>query len=201
MFDILLAGVGGQGTVLAAKMLAHAAQNRGYNVRSAETIGMAQRGGSVTSHLRLSDEGVPSESSMIMPKSADVIIAFEPGEAANRLSFLKDDGIIITARTEIAPITASLSGEPYSSEEILESLESALTDDQRLCVVDDQQILDTVGNSKCLNTVLVAFAVGEGAVPVGFEDLEDAVRACVKPRFVDLNLSAIDIVKTSLNPL
>lgn len=85
MIDILLAGVGGQGTVLAAKVLAQAAQNKGWQVRTAETIGMAQRGGNVTSHVRMGSNGEAVYSPLITPGTADMVIALEPGEAARAL--------------------------------------------------------------------------------------------------------------------
>ena len=75
MIDILLAGVGGQGTVLAAKVLAQAAQNKGWQVRTAETIGMAQRGGNVTSHVRMGSNGEAVFSPLITPGTADIVIA------------------------------------------------------------------------------------------------------------------------------
>ena len=85
MLNILLAGVGGQGTVLAAKVLAQAAQEKGWKVRTAETIGMAQRGGNVSSHVRMGNLGEPVFSSLVPKGSANMIIAFEPAEAAGVL--------------------------------------------------------------------------------------------------------------------
>ena len=86
MLNILLTGVGGQGTVLAAKVLAQAALEKGWQVRTAETIGMAQRGGSVVSHVRY---GSQIETPLIPEHSADVMIAFEPAEAVRCLRYLR----------------------------------------------------------------------------------------------------------------
>ena len=83
--DILICGVGGQGTVLASKLIASAAMNLGNVVHSAETIGMAQRGGSVTSHIRI---GNTASSPLIPMGSADLILAFEPSEAVRNLAYL-----------------------------------------------------------------------------------------------------------------
>ena len=82
MKNVVLTGIGGQGTVLAAKILAQAAQARGWHVRTAETIGMAQRGGSVTSHVRMGNEGEHVASPLVAAAAADMLIAFEPGEGA-----------------------------------------------------------------------------------------------------------------------
>ena len=92
MIDFLLAGVGGQGTVLAAKVLAQAAQSKGWQVRTAETIGMAQRGGNVTSHVRMGSNGEAVYSPLITPGTADMVIALEPGEAARALPYLAPGG-------------------------------------------------------------------------------------------------------------
>ena len=89
--NIVLCGVGGQGTVLASKLLAAAAMQRGLPVMSAETIGMAQRGGSVFSHLRL---GVGVYSPMIARGEVDLILAFEPGEAFRMLPYLKKGNVL-----------------------------------------------------------------------------------------------------------
>ena len=86
MLNILLTGVGGQGTVLAAKVLAQAALEKGWQVRTAETIGMAQRGGNVVSHVRIGNKGEQVHAPLVSRGTADLIIAFEPAEAARVLS-------------------------------------------------------------------------------------------------------------------
>ena len=126
MIDILLAGVGGQGTVLAAKVLAQAAQSRGWQVRTAETIGMAQRGGNVTSHVRMGSNGEEVFSPLITPGTADMVIALEPGEAARALPFLAPGGVLVTATTAIQPVTAALAGEPYRAGDVVAALANSL---------------------------------------------------------------------------
>ena len=108
MLNVMLTGVGGQGTVLAAKVLAQAAQEKGWHVRTAETIGMAQRGGSVVSHVRMGNEGEEVLSPLIAEETADMIIAFEPAEGARMLPYLGKDGVLVTAETAIQPVTAAL---------------------------------------------------------------------------------------------
>ena len=92
MRNVLLTGVGGQGTVLAAKVLAQAAQAKGRQVRTAETIGMAQRGGSVVSHVRMGVNGEDVFAPLVANGTADLIIAFEPAEAARVLPYLAPPG-------------------------------------------------------------------------------------------------------------
>ena len=200
MRNVLLTGVGGQGTVLAAKVLAQAAQAKGWQVRTAETIGMAQRGGSVVSHVSMGDNGEEVIAPLVAKGTADMIIAFEPAEAARVLPYLAPDGVMVSATTSIQPITAALSTEPYLAEATIASLDERLNEcaaaPARFVLVDDEAVLSQVGNRKALNTVLLAFALKTGHLPLSLDDLRDAIRACVKPRFVELNLAAIDLVES-----
>lgn len=200
MRNVLLTGVGGQGTVLAAKVLAQAAQAKGWQVRTAETIGMAQRGGSVVSHVRMGDDGEEVIAPLVAKGTADMIIAFELAEAARVLPYLAPDGVMVSATTSIQPITAALSTEPYLAEATIASLDERLNEcagePARFVLVDDEAVLSEVGNRKALNTVLLAFALKTGHLSLSLDDLRDAIRACVKPRFVELNLAAIDLVES-----
>lgn len=200
MRNVLLTGVGGQGTVLAAKVLAQAAQAKGWQVRTAETIGMAQRGGSVVSHVRMGDNGEEVIAPLVAKGTADMIIAFEPAEAARVLPYLAPDGVMVSATTSIQPITAALSTEPYLAEATIASLRGRLNGcaaaPARFVLVDDEAVLSQLGNKKALNTVLLAFALKTGHLPLSLDDLRDAIRVCVKPRFVELNLAAIDLVES-----
>lgn len=195
MLNVMLTGVGGQGTVLAAKVLAQAAQEKGWHVRTAETIGMAQRGGSVVSHVRMGDAGEEVHSPLIAKGSADMIVAFEPAEGARMLPYLAPTGVLVTASTGIQPVTAALAADPYRASAVLDGLYSMFdVRSNRLVVVPDDVLLDQLGTRKALNTVLLASAVATQRLPLSVDDLRDAVRACVKPKFVDMNLRAIDIV-------
>ena len=193
MLNILLTGVGGQGTVLAAKVLAQAALEKGWQVRTAETIGMAQRGGSVVSHVRMGSDGEPVHAPLMAPETADAIIAFEPGEALRSLFYLKKTGTVVTAKAVVQPVTAALSSKPYRADDVIAALESALAESGgKLELVDAEPVLEELGNRSALNTVLLARAVASGAVPLSIDELKAALSACVKPRFVDMNLAAVD---------
>ena len=193
MLNIMLTGVGGQGTVLAAKVLAQAAQEKGWHVRTAETIGMAQRGGSVVSHVRMGNEGEEVFAPLIAKGSADMIVAFEPAEGARVLPYLSRNGMLVTATTAIQPVTAALSPDPYRGARVIEQLAGAFEDEpDRLMIVPDAVLLKRVGNRKALNTVLLASAISAGRLPLSVDDLRAAIQVCVKPAFVDLNLKAID---------
>ena len=114
--DILLAGVGGQGTVLASKILARCAIARGEAAHTAETIGMAQRGGCVTSHVRIGECSAP----LIARGCADAIIAFEPAEAVRALPYLKKDGAVIVNTAAVKPVTDTLASTGYEGEKMVE---------------------------------------------------------------------------------
>lgn len=202
MKNVVLTGIGGQGTVLAAKILAQAAQARGWHVRTAETIGMAQRGGSVTSHVRMGDGGETVASPLVPTGSADMLIAFEPGEAARVLPLLSLEGVLITASSVKQPVSASLSKTVYAAQPIIEALQKR---EGRTIVVDEQPLLKLVGNAKALNIVLLTVAVcqtnaqGEPLLGITVDELKEAIAACVKPKFVDMNLAAVDAVRKQLN--
>ncbi|HIW76691.1 MULTISPECIES: indolepyruvate oxidoreductase subunit beta [Gordonibacter] len=198
MRNVLLAGVGGQGTVLAAKVLAQAAQEKGWQVRTAETIGMAQRGGNVVSHVRMGDGGEEVFATLLAQGTADLIIAFEPAEAARVLPFLAPDGVLITATTAVQPVTAALSERPYRAADIIARLEAQLANTPATFVaVDDAALTERVGSRKVLNTVLLASALAAGHIPLNLDDLRRAIATCVKPRFIDLNLTAINAVASA----
>lgn len=204
MLNVLLAGVGGQGTVLAAKVLASAAQSKQWQVSTAETIGMAQRGGSVLSHVRMGSEGEAVYAPLVTPGTADLLVAFEPGEAARALPYLNRSGIVVTACSTVQPVTAALSGQPYDGEGVIAGICAALAaqaPEARLVVVDDKAVTQAVGTTRVLNMVLLAAALGTGRFPLSIGDLKDAVEQCVKPQFVALNLAAIDEMTQQAAPL
>lgn len=200
MINVLLTGVGGQGTVLAAKVLAQAAQEKGWQVRTAETIGMAQRGGNVTSHVRMGNDGEEVYTPLLARGTANLVIAFEPAEGARVLPFLAPGGTLVTATTPIQPVTVALSGKSYRVDDVLayvrEQVSSVAHSGScgRFVAVDEGAVLDQLGNRKALNTVLLASALATGCIPLTLEDLRSAIKACVKPKFVELNLRAIDLI-------
>ena len=188
--NIILAGVGGQGAVLASKLLARAAMGRGLPVKTAVTIGMAQRGGSVFSHVRL---GEGAASPLIGRGRADAIVAFEPAEAVRQLPFLRQGGMVVTSDVPVVPVSAATGGPAYD----LPAIMSYLRDrggEKSLVIVDAAAAEAELGTARVLNVVLLGAAARAGALgPVTVDDLEAAVRATVSPRFLDLDLRALSI--------
>lgn len=178
--DILLCGVGGQGTVLAAKILAAAAMNAGERARSAETIGMAQRGGSVTSHVRIGDSSSP----LIPRGKAEILMAFEPAEAVRNLDFLKEDGIVIVNRNPVKPVTESLLQTGYDGMEMIEYLQRKCR-----CIVIDSGELDS---EKFLNIAMLGVAVGTGRLGFDREQILAEIERRVPPKFLEANRTAFE---------
>ena len=195
MLNVILAGVGGPGAGVGAQVLGWAAQSKQGAVRTAETIGMAQRGGSVVSHVRMGSAGEAVHAPLVTPGTADLLVAFEPGEAARELPYLGHEGIVVTARTTVQPVTAALSGEPYDGDELVAALGAALAAQApraQLVTVDDAAVTAAVGTTRVLNMALLGAALAQGGLPLSLDDLKGAIEACVKPQFVALNLAAVD---------
>ena len=186
--NIILCGVGGQGTVLASRLISSAAMARSIPVLSAETIGMAQRGGSVFSHVRMSTDDI-LYSPMIARGEADLILGFEPGEAVRMLPFLKPDGQMVISSRPVMPVTAALADTGYRAEPMLEYLASRVS---RLTVVDAEKALKEVGSPKVLNLILLGAALREGALGLEPDDLKEAVRRLIPVKFHELNFKALD---------
>lgn len=183
--NILITGVGGQGIVLTSKLIAAAAMAQDIPVMSAETIGMAQKGGSVFSFLRLG-EGLHCP--MFPEKSADLLIAFEPAEAVRMLPYLKDGGKVIVNTHPIMPVTASLGGSSYSGGEMLEYLAKKVDD---LKAIDGEEACRRVGSARALNMIMLGQAIRTGVLPFTVDDVEETMKKTVKPQFVEMNCRAL----------
>ncbi len=182
--NILICGVGGQGTVLAAKVLSQAAIAMGEKVLSAETIGMAQRGGSVVSHVRI---GADVYSPLVPLAQADILIAFEAAEAVRNIDYLKKGGTVIVNRKIVQPVTASLSGTAFSEEDMLSYLEKT---GAKVIAVDTDEACRELGSAKVANIVLLGAACRTALLDK--TQIEEAIRSLVKPDFYELNIRALN---------
>ena len=191
MKSCLLCGVGGQGTVLASRIIAAAAMNRGTDARTAETIGMAQRGGCVTSHVRIGEtpeEKVPAP--LIPEGSADVLIGFEPGEAARNLPYLKEGGVLIVCSDEVRPVTASLGKSGYTGADAIHYLKECVPNCR---VIDGAAICEACGSPKVLNVALLGALADRGAMGLTKEDILAALALRLKPKLLAMNEKALDL--------
>ena len=185
----LLCGVGGQGVVLASKLIAFAAMEQGKFVRTTETIGMAQRGGSVVSHVRMGEE---VHSPLIPMKSADLLLAFEPAEAVRCLPYLKEGGTVIVSSKAVKPVTDTLGGSHYEGVEMVDYLKRHVSN---LVVFDGEEICRQAGSAKVLNVALLGAAAASGALDISIEEMEKAVSENVKEKFLELNKKALALGK------
>ncbi|MCR5177009.1 MAG: indolepyruvate oxidoreductase subunit beta [Anaerovibrio sp.] len=191
--NIVLCGVGGQGTVLASKLISGAAMNRGIPVKSAETIGMAQRGGSVFSHLRLGDN---VDCPMIAKGAADIIIGFEPGEAVRMLPYLKRGGQVIVSSKPVMPVTAALAGSNYNGSEMLDYIKAKV---DNVIVIDTPKACSDLGSTKVLNLLLLGAAVESGALGLCSEDIRQVIVSRIPSRFHELNFRALEYAKNVID--
>ena len=196
--DILICGVGGQGTVLASKLAAAAAMRAGETVHTAETIGMAQRGGSVTSHVRI---GTEAYAPLIPSAGADVILAFEPAEAVRNLGYLKADGMVIVNCVPVKPVSESLklaSGSAaggknsggdggYDGSGMLAYLQKKC---KNLLVVDAEELCKPFGSSRYFNVAILGAAVGTGKTGLRAADVLAEIDERVKEAYRETNKKA-----------
>ena len=180
--DIMICGVGGQGTVLASRIIAASAMEEGYDVHSAETIGMAQRGGSVTSHVRIGEAYAP----LIPHGSAQLMLAFEPAEAVRNLCYMAKDDTVVVNTAATKPVTASLTGSGYDGKEMTEYLSGKC----KCIFVDADALCAPFGSKKFFNIMMVGIAAGAGALGLDKETVIGQIRKCVKERFVETNIQA-----------
>lgn len=185
--DILIAGVGGQGTILASRLIAASAIEAGSFARTSETIGMAQRGGCVVSHVRIHSE---NSSSIIPVGMADLLIGFEPAEAARNLFRLSPEGKCIVNTKMIKPVTASLDSSSYNIGSVYEHIRSSVPD---AIFVDGYKLAQMAGSVKTLNIVLLGTAASMGFLPMESEIIEKVIVESVAPKYVDMNIKAFHI--------
>lgn len=177
--NILICGVGGQGTVLASKIIAASAMDEGSAVHSAETIGMAQRGGSVTSHVRIGEAYSP----LIPGGTADMILAFEPAEAVRNLSYLKNDGIVIVNSVPVKPVTESLMNTGYDGTEMVAYLKNKCS----CVVIDAKKICEPFGSSRYFNIAILGVAAGTGRLGISKETILAEIEKRVPQKFIETN--------------
>lgn len=179
--NILIVGVGGQGTLLSSRIVAQVAVQMGYDVKVSEVHGMAQRGGSVVTQVRY---GEKIYSPIIKKGDADVILAFEKIEAARWLDYLKPGGLVIINNERVNPLPV-MSGKAKYPDDIHEKVANVV---DRTVVADATDIAIRCGNIKAANVVLVGML--SQAISMPAEEVEKAIRAIVPAKALEVNLAA-----------
>lgn len=185
MINILLAGVGGQGTILASSLIQNAYLRQGSYVKSTETIGMAQMGGSVNSHIR---SGQRVYSPFVPEAGADLVFAFEPAEGARNIKYTNKDTVVIANTIPIKPVTDTLSKEDYDFEKALDVLEGQT----RLYRCDFNNLFEEIGTNKPLNIAMVGFALGLDLLGIEKAQIEELLRELMPDKILAMNLRALD---------
>ncbi|MDO4799922.1 MAG: indolepyruvate oxidoreductase subunit beta [Bacillota bacterium] len=187
--NILLCGVGGQGIILASKILSMGLIRAGYDVKMSEVHGMAQRGGSVTTQVRY---GKQVFSPIIGKGEADVLVSFETMETAKWLDYVKPDGKVVVNEYQI-PSAPILSGAAAYPQGVLESIAQKVD----TTVFNAVKLAEEIGNLRTMNIIIVGALIKA----MGLEttvDWNEIVRENVKPQFVDINLKALALGMSQL---
>ncbi len=182
--NIMIVGVGGQGSLLASKLLGSLLTDEGFDVKVSEVHGMSQRGGSVVTYVRFGDKVY---SPVISEGEADVIVSFEKIEAARHLACLKKGGKIIVNTQEIDPMPVITGAAEYPTD-IIDEMKS-----KGVCVdaIDALELAKQAGNSKSVNIVLMGRVAKSFDIP--YEKWISAIEKNVKPHFVEINKKAFDL--------
>ncbi len=182
--SILFVGVGGQGTILASKILTEGLLKSGYDVKMSEVHGMAQRGGSVTTQVRF---GEKVNSPLIEKGTADVIVAFEKSEAARWIPYLKKGGSLVVNDYEIHPITVLIGDEKYP-ENVNEKLKASV---EKALIINAADIAEKLGNIKAQNVVLLGALIK--ALDLMDINWEEILKSNVPAKAFELNKEAIKL--------
>ena len=186
-YNVLVAGVGGQGVLFLSEVLGEAALRDDLNVRVAEIHGMAQRGGSVTCHVRIGDE---VQSPTVLEGSADLIIGFEPLEVLRLLKYANNQTLVVLNKTPIVPPSSYL-GERYPAEDkILKEISRV---SGHVMSIDATEIAVKSGNPATLNSAILGFISALRGMPVRSETLKKAIVDRSPSRYVEVNLRAFEL--------
>ena len=180
--NIMIVGVGGQGTLLASRILGTLLTNQGYDVKLSEVHGMSQRGGSVVTYVKY---GQDIASPIIDQGEADIILAFERLEALRALPYLKKGGTVIVNDRAINPMPVITGAVEYPAG-IIEELKKHAN----VISLDALTVAEAAGSAKAVNVVLIGVLAGSTDIPR--EAWVDALTATVPPKFLEINLKAFD---------
>jgi indolepyruvate ferredoxin oxidoreductase beta subunit len=186
--NIIICGVGGQGVALVSELRGNAAVRGKVAVKGSEVLGMAQRGGSVFSNLRLGGETIAP---MTPEGKCDVLIAVEPSEALRNIQYLAKNSVIVLNTTTVLPYTVYLGKSGYPSQkEIAEKLRK-VTD--RIITLDASGLAKQAGSLQAANVVMLGALFGTGLLPVKEESAKEAILARFKGKVGEINLKAFDL--------
>ena len=181
--SIMIVGVGGQGTLLASRILGNTVIREGYDVKVSEVHGMSQRGGSVVTYVKY---GEKVYSPTIDKGQADLILAFEILEAARALPFLKEEGTMIANTQQINPMPVITGAAEYP-----QNLSEKISNKTKLVKLDALSIAKQAGNIKTVNVVLIGVLAKNSEIP--YEKWAQTIKETVPQKFLEVNLKAFEL--------
>ena len=180
--SILIVGVGGQGTLLASRILGQLAVNKGLDCKLSEVHGMSQRGGSVVTNVKIADKVL---SPIIGLNDADIILAFEQLEAIRYTNYLKKGGVIVVNTQKIMPMPVIIGARDYP-DNIIPELEKRC----KVVAVNALDIANEIGSVKCVNVVMIGALAKQ--LGLSFEEIDEALKQTIKPNLYELNRNALE---------
>ena len=181
-FNVLIVGVGGQGTLLTSRIIGKTALNNGLDVKMSEVHGMAQRGGSVVTFVRFGDY---VKEPVVEIGEADVIISFEQLEALRYAHYLKKDGVLIVNDCRIKPMSVLTGASEYPNDVL-----STLKQEHKVFVIDALEVAKTLNNPKVVNTVVLGFASKH--FDFDKQSWIDVIKETVPQKTIELNIQAFN---------
>jgi len=186
--NIIICGTGGQGVVLVSELLGQAAVRGNVAVKGSEVLGMAQRGGSVFSNLRLGGDVIAP---MTPEGKCDVIIAVEPSEALRNIQYLTKNGVVVLNTTTVLPYTVYLGKSGYPTQDQIINKLKEVTD--RVIPLDASGLAKQAGSLQAANVVMLGALFGTGLMPVPDECAKDAILSRFKAKVGEINIKAFDL--------
>ena len=183
IYNILIVGVGGQGTLLASRVLGSYAVLNNYDCKLSEVHGMSQRGGSVVTHVRMGDE--PIYSPIVPLGGADIVIAFEKLEAMRWRHYLKKNGMMVVNDQEIMPMPV-ITGAMRYPHTVIDDMRAEGID---VHVVDAYNIAESIGNTKAVNTIMLGALAS--SLHLDYDRFEEALTKTVPAKYLELNKIAL----------
>jgi indolepyruvate ferredoxin oxidoreductase beta subunit len=187
-FNLIVCGVGGQGSILSSRIIADAAIKKGYEVRVGETFGAAMRGGSVSSHVKIGDIHSP----LVAHDSADVILSMEPLESLRvSVDFLAPEGVVISDIRPWFPVDTNAGGAIYpSNDEIITELKKL---GKEVHFLDAAALATKAGHPRTTNIVLIGALAALGKLPIESDYLIEAIKDRVPPKTIKVNIKAFQL--------
>ncbi len=186
--DLVIAGVGGQGSILASHMVATAAIREGLRARVGETFGAAMRGGAVASHVRI---GANVNAPLVSKDGAEIVLALEPLEGLrNVIKFLKKGGLLITNVRPWLPVDVSIGRAKYPNMAAIREAVGKLGG--KIVEMDATKLAQEAGNVRTMNTVMLGALAATGKLPVPVETLKEVIKENVPPKTLDVNVKAFE---------